>query len=546
MSDFPGRTGLSVRDSECLVVGSGIAGLTAALTLAPQPVAVLTKARDGGSTAWARGGIAAAVGPDDSAALHAADTLAVGGGLNDPAAVEILADEGAARIADLVALGMRFDGDGGRPSLGREAGHGRRRILHAEGDATGAAVLATLLRAAETAPSVTLEEGALAWDLVVAAGRVRGLIAFHAGEGWVFHRSDRVILATGGIGRAWRHTTNPAEATGDGLAMAARAGAALADLEFVQFHPTALAVGEEADGALPLLTEALRGDGALLVDTAGRRFMAEEHPDAELAPRDVVARAVWRRAAAGGAFLDLRPVAELERRFPSAAAACRRAGLDPLAAPVPVTAAAHYHMGGIATDALGRTSLPGLWACGEAACTGVHGANRLASNSLLEGLVFGRRAALDALGHAAGGAPLPAPKWVAAPSLPGDAVAKGIDRVRDAMADRVAVARDGAGLASAAAELSALEGTLAAWAPQPGQPFRLPTTEIAALGRLRNLAAVGRLVARAALARRESRGAHWRSDCPEAAPAAAPDAAARPAMRPRPEPASAGLAATGR
>ena len=519
MSDRSGCAGLTVRPSSCVVVGSGIAGLTAALTLAPQPVAVLTKRREGGATAWARGGIAAAVGPGDSAAAHAADTLAVGDGLNDPAAVARLTMDGAARIADLVRLGMTFDG-GDAPSLGREAGHSRRRVLHADGDATGAAVLATLLRAAERTPSVAIVDEALAWDLVVADGRVRGLIAFHAGGGWVFHRSDRVILATGGLGQAYRFTTNPVEATGDGLAMAARAGAALADLEFMQFHPTALAVGQEEGGALPLLTEALRGDGALLVDGTGRRFMVDEHADAELAPRDVVARAVWRREAGGvPVYLDLRPVTGLAKRFPSADAACRRAGLDPMAAPVPVTAAAHYHMGGIATATTGRTSLPGLWACGEVACTGAHGGNRLASNSLLEGLVFGRRAALDAAaaGDIAGIVSPPASTSV--PSLPAGAIAAGIGRVRDVMTAGVAVERGGAGLAAALAELTAVERALAPWAPHPGQPYRLPTTAIDGLAGLRNLALVGRLVAAAALHRRESRGAHWRADYPTTDPA---------------------------
>ena len=515
MSDRSGCAGLTVRASPCIVVGSGVAGLTAALALAPRPITVLTKRRDGGATAWARGGIAAAVGPGDSAAAHAADTLAVGDGLNEPTAVARLTMDGAARIADLVGLGMTFDG-GRAPLLGREAGHSRRRILHADGDATGAAVLATLLRAAELTASITLLDGALAWDLVVAAGRVRGLIAFHDGEGWVFHRSDRVILATGGIGQAYRATTNPVDASGDGVAMAARAGAALADMEFVQFHPTALAVGEEDGGALPLLTEALRGDGAQLIDGTGRRFMIDVHVDAELAPRDVVARAVWRRVAGGvPVYLDLRPVAGLAERFPSADAACRRAGLDPQAAPVPVTVAAHYHMGGIATDTAGRTSRPGLWACGEVARTGAHGGNRLASNSLLEGLVFGRQAALDVAAAPGIDRVFPTPKSRPVRPPSARAIAAGIDRVRAVMTAKVAVARDGEGLAVALAELKAVERALVLWAWQPGQPHRLPTAEIEGLARVRNLALVGRLVATGALDRRESRGAHWRSDFPK-------------------------------
>ena len=548
MSGFSGCAGLPVRASPCIVVGSGVAGLTAALALAPQPVTVLTRRRDGGATAWARGGIAAAVGPDDSAAAHALDTLAVGDGLNKPIAVARLTMEGAARIADLVGLGMTFDG-GQTPFLGREAGHSRRRILHADGDATGAAISATLLRAAELTASITLLDGALAWDLVVADGRVRGLIAFHAGEGWVFHRSDRIILATGGIGQAYRATTNPVDASGDGLAMAARAGAALADLEFVQFHPTALAVGKEEGGALPLLTEALRGEGALLVDGIGQRFMTDVHVDAELAPRDVVARAVWRRVAGGiPVYLDLQPVAGLAVRFPSAYAACRRAGLDPLAAPVPVTVAAHYHMGGIATDTAGRTSLPGLWACGEVACTGVHGSNRLASNSLLEGLVFGRRAALDVATSPEVDSVVSPPTLMPAPSLPACAIAAKTDQVRAVMTAQVAVARDGDGLAAALAELKMVEGELMHWTPQPGQPLRLPTAEIEGLARLRNLAIVGRLITTGALSRRESRGAHWRSDFPKAGAAWRPGPERRaadivPNRAPPPEPASAGCRA---
>jgi L-aspartate oxidase len=432
--------------SDVLVLGAGAAGLSAALGCAPLAVTVLTKARlgpqgGGGASAWAQGGVASALGDDDTPALHAADTLAAGAGLNDPAIVELLAGEGPRQMRALLALGARFDRDAsGRLALGREAAHSRRRILHAHGDSTGAEIVRALLAAVRRAPAIQLVDETFALDLALAGAppvrtplagaplagaplRVVGVLALHPAEGpggrpggrRVLHLARAVVLATGGLGQLFLHTTNPREATGDGLAMAARVGARLVDLEFVQFHPTALAGAAAGGEPLPLLTEALRGEGAVLIDDRGTRFMSEEHPDRELAPRDVVARAVWRRLAAGRqVFLDARAAVgeRFPERFPTVYALCRQRGLDPRREPLPVAPAAHYHMGGVAVDANGRTSLPGLWACGEVAATGAHGANRLASNSLLEALVFGARVAADLRGGgppSGGGEP-----WVAA------------------------------------------------------------------------------------------------------------------------------------
>jgi L-aspartate oxidase len=525
--------------SEVLVVGSGAAGLTAALGCAPRRATVITKARlgTGGSSPWAQGGIAAAVGSDDAPALHAADTLAAGAGLNDPHVVDILTAEGPERVAALLALGAHFDLDEeGALALGREAAHSRRRILHAR-DATGAEVVRTLVEAVRRAPEIRVVDQAFAVDLAVEDGRVVGLLAVHAGGRRILHLAPAVVLATGGLGRLYLHTTNPKEATGDGLAMAARAGARLVDLEFVQFHPTALATGADP---MPLLTEALRGEGAVLIDETGARFMPAEHPDAELAPRDVVARAVWRQQMAGHrVFLDARAAVgeEFPEQFPTVFELCRRAGLDPRVEPIPVSPAAHYHMGGIAVDERGRTSLPGLWACGEVTATGAHGANRLASNSLLEALVFGARVADDLRAAAAPAARrTPRGRFAAQGSsgMPATGDAELTMAVRRLMWEKVGLVRDAAGLDAAVDELE----RLAAAHPQ-------------ASGEARNLLAVGRLVAAAARERRESRGGHYRSDYAASDPAwqrrlfltAAADGSARfEAAETLPEPA---LAAAG-
>lgn len=476
-----------------IVVGSGIAGLSTALHLGR--ALVVTKTELGsGSSDLAQGGIAAALGPGDSAWAHAADTIAVGAGLVDELVAAVVAGEGPDRIAWLRELGANFDEDAtGALRLGLEAGHSHDRIVHADGDATGRAVMEALRAAARSQASIEIVEHTTIVDLARSNGRIVGVVAADRNGATSVWLAPAVILATGGIGRIYAKTTNPGESTGDGLALAARAGAALRDLEFVQFHPTAL---DGPADPLPLLTEALRGAGALLVDAGGRRFMPSVHPDAELAPRDVVAREVWARSLSGDAFLDLRPIgAPLERRFPTVYASAVEAGHDPLREPLPVTPAAHYHMGGIATDEHGRSSLPGLFACGEVASTGLHGANRLASNSLLEGLVFAARVAtaVAAQTPARPGETIEIPRTGATSRTSGDG---SIAALRATMWRDVGVVRDAAGLNAALRRIDSLG----------------PELERTVTGR--NMAAVARLVATQALARTESRGGHHRRDHP--------------------------------
>lgn len=514
------QTLLSVRDTDVLVIGSGLAGMTVALTLAPRPVTLLTKTADlpGGSSLHAQGGVAAALAPGDSPGSHAADTIAAGAGLVDAAMAVLLAREGALRVAELLADGLPFDRDAaGLPLFGREAAHSAARIVHAGGDATGRTLVTALAERVRATPTIDVQTDTFVTDLVVRQGKLCGALARHP-DGWVLHRCARVVLATGGIGQAFARTTNPAEATGDGLALAARAGARLADVEFVQFHPTALATSlrDDADAPAPLLTEALRGAGALLLDRDGRRFMPDEHPLAELAPRDVVARAIGRRVAAGEpVFLDLRPaLAAKPEGFPTVLGLCAEAGFDPWQQPVPVAPAAHYHMGGVETDAHGRTSVRGLWACGEVACTGVHGANRLASNSLLETLVFGARVARD---MAARPAPaIPPFALPVAPAVPSDDEADALASIaataRRTLYAGAGLARDGAGLAVAAQRLDELEAAADAL---PAGATDAPA--VRRWGEVRNRLLVGRLVLHAALRRRESRGAHFRTDYPREA-----------------------------
>src|SRR5258706_3858846 len=416
-----------VETDGALILGAGIAGLFTALKLAPMPSIVLAGTRPGlsGSSAWAQGGIAAAVGEGDSWQFHAHDTMAAGAGLCDSAVVELVAQEAPARIADLIGYGARFDRNSdGSLAVGREAAHSLPRIVHVKGDGAGAAISATLAARANEADCITLLEGFHAVELAMENGRITGIFARSGLDNdarLILFRARAVILATGGLGALYAVTTNPLESRGEGLGMAARAGALIADSEFVQFHPTAIAIGRDP---APLATEALRGEGAVLVDENGNRFMTAVHANGELGPRDVVARSIHRQLVAGHkVFLDCRDAigAAFAQRFPTVYAACRAAGIDPARALIPVAPAAHYHMGGIATDIDGRSSLAGLWAVGECASTGLHGANRLASNSLLEAIVLGARVADDVRGQvelASGRGTPPAPERFASPAPP--------------------------------------------------------------------------------------------------------------------------------
>jgi L-aspartate oxidase len=484
-----------------VIVGAGIAGLAAALKLAPMPVTVLsaTPLGSGVASAWAQGGIAAALGEDDRPELHAADTLEAAAGIADPAVVDLVTHAAADCIADLVALGVRFDRrTDGSLRLGREGGHHRNRIVHAAGDATGGEIMRALLAAAAASPSITLVEGAVVEDIVVCDGAASGVV-FRKGAQEHCVTGDAIVLATGGLGGLYLQTSNPVSARGRGIALAARAGALLADLEFVQFHPTALDVGLDP---MPLVTEALRGAGAVLIDESGTQFMAGLHPLADLAPRDIVARAVWRKHQAGSrVWLDARRAvgAAFPERFPTVYAACRAAGLDPVAAPIPIAPAAHYHMGGVAVDDLARSTVPGLWAVGECAGTGLHGANRLASNSLLEALVFADRAAADIKGttRRPAGVPRRRPSQRLPASHPDDAAA--LLRLRRLMSTSAGIERDVSRLRAARDELQRMHRT-------------------ATSATVADAALVAALMAMAALRREESRGSHYRRDFPQSVP----------------------------
>jgi L-aspartate oxidase len=500
-----------IQQRKIIVVGSGIAGLIAALRLSRRfRVTLVTKSEVAESnTRWAQGGIAAAVFPDDSVAEHVADTIRAGAGLCNREAVEVLCSEGPARIGDLLRLGVPFDEHGGELARGLEAAHSRARVLHAQGDATGLSIETTLVRALHNADVEVLEH-TFACDLSLHYGRVAGLRIITESGGQRELEADAVILASGGAGHMYLHTTNPAGATGDGIAMALRAGAQLADLEFYQFHPTALAV----QGTF-LVSEAVRGEGAVLLDAQGCRFMETLHPNAELAPRDVVARGIAMQMAAQGGqpvVLDATGLGAefLARRFPSIDAACRSYGLNWANEPIPVTPAAHYWMGGVRTDLWGRTSIPGLFAVGEAACTGVHGANRLASNSLLESLVFAWRCA-DLVEQSLSAWPdAVQPRGIedavevslslqsSAPQVP---LAER-KQVQNVMWNMVGIERNGRDLRSALKQLDSwhVEGTT------------VSSLETA------NLLKLARVTTRAALARCESRGAHYRDDYPESSP----------------------------
>jgi L-aspartate oxidase len=480
-----------------VVVGTGIAGLIAAHRASERhDVVLVTKSRlSESNTRYAQGGIAVAMFPDDSVDSHIADTVRAGAGLCDPVAVEILCTEGPQRVRDLIALGVEFDRVEGELMRGHEAAHSSRRVLHAGGDATGFAIESALLRAVRRR-AIEVHEHTFVTDLVVDDGTVCGVDVI-AADG-APHRipGDVVVIASGGAGQLFRHTTNSEVATGDGIAAAWRAGAAVSDLEFYQFHPTALALPGNH-----LVSEAVRGEGAVLRDADGERFMADVHSDAELAPRDVVARGIAQAMARQGGqpvVLDATALGAdfLRTRFPGITAACAERGLDWTVEPVPVTPAAHYAMGGIRTDIDGRSTLPGLLAVGEAACTGVHGANRLASNSLLESLVFAWRAA-DALDVA--GSPLALTTSSSALVPVAGATTVDRDALRDLMWRHAGLERDAAGLAEAAA-------ALAGWRADDPTPAGREDA---------NLLDLGRLLVHAALRREESRGAHLRTDFPE-------------------------------
>jgi L-aspartate oxidase len=498
-----------------IVVGSGIAGLIAALELSSTyDVTLVTKARLADSnTRWAQGGIAAAMTEDDSVAEHVEDTLRAGAGLCRRGPVEVLCSEGPQRIRDLLALGVSFDTkkgtDTGELARGLEAAHSHARVLHAGGDATGLSIEMALVHAVRAA-EVRVLEHTFALDLVLDQGRIAGLDVLTRQCTCRRLSTQAVVLASGGSGQLFLHTTNPAVATGDGVAMALRAGAQLADVEFYQFHPTALA-GAFTPRVLPgtfLISEAVRGDGAVLLDAHGKRFMQSLHPDAELAPRDVVARGIAMQMAAQGGqpvLLDATAMgaAFLRERFPTIDRACRERGLDWSSVPIPVTPAAHYWMGGVRTDVWGRTSIPGLFAVGEVACTGVHGANRLASNSLLESLVFAWRSA--ALLRREG---LDTSAWPAiegnvidvAPKMARLAAPVNRQALQQLMWSTAGIERSGAGLAQAKAQLSVWRGVTSA----ESSDVRMLETS--------NLLSLARVLVESATRRRESRGAHFRED----------------------------------
>lgn len=496
---------------DIVVVGAGLAGLFTALRLAPLPVTVVAAAPlgEGASSVWAQGGVAAAVGEGDTPERHAADTVAAGDGLVDPHVARVVAEEAPARIADLLQYGVPFDRDlAGHLVLSREAAHSARRIVRVSGDRAGAAIMQALIAAVRATPSIRVLERYEALDLILEAGSggaqrcagVRLIRRDAQGAGtFDFMPASAVVLATGGASALYAVTTNPIYACGEALAFAARAGAVISDAEFVQFHPTAIDAGRDP---APLASESLRGEGATLINRGGERFMLRLHADGELAPRDIVARGVFSEIAAGeGAFLDCRAAigARFPQAFPTVYAHCRAAGIDPVTQPIPVAPAAHYHMGGVATDLSGRTSLEGLWAVGEVAATGLHGANRLASNSLLEAVVLGARAADDIARLVAPDRARPVAKtYRVAEARPLDGPHRDhlLARLRQTMSQHVGVVRNGPDLSRALGILREIR------------------EEAAGDRSLVNMALAAEMIAGSALLRAESRGAHFRSDFP--------------------------------